>query len=68
MAVDSLADAPKDLLNEHIKHLEKAFTIDTTKLKEITHHFVDELNKGQLHQRPTDVSDRQIVTRHRTER
>ncbi|KAK4128939.1 hypothetical protein N657DRAFT_629942 [Parathielavia appendiculata] len=45
MAVGSLSDAPKDLLKE-IKHLEELFTIDTAKLKEITHHFVDELAKG----------------------
>ena len=45
MAVGSLADAPKDLLNE-IKQLEKLFSIDTAKLKEITEHFVNELTKG----------------------
>ena len=54
MAVASLHDAPnKDLVNE-IKRLEELFTIDTAKLKEITHHFVDELTKGELHQRPTN--------------
>jgi hexokinase len=36
---------PKDLLAE-IKTLEEALTIDTAKLKEITHHFVSELEKG----------------------
>lgn len=46
MAVGSLADAPKDLLNE-IKQLEDQFTIDTAKLKEITNHFVNELTKGE---------------------
>lgn len=46
MTVGSLADAPKDLLNE-IEHLEKLFTIDTAKLKEITQHFVNELTKGE---------------------
>jgi hexokinase len=46
MAVGSLADAPKDLLKE-IKHLEELFTVDTAKLKEITHHFVGELEKGE---------------------
>jgi hexokinase len=46
MAVGSLADAPKDLLNE-IKQLENQFTIDKAKLKEITNHFVNELTKGQ---------------------
>lgn len=45
MAVGSLADAPKDLLNE-IKHLEGLFTVDTAKLKQITDHFVNELEKG----------------------
>ncbi len=47
MAVGSLVDAPKDLLNE-IKHLEDLFTIDTPKLKEITAHFVNELTKGEF--------------------
>jgi hexokinase len=51
MAVASL---PKNLTNE-IKRLEELFTLDTAKLKEITHHFVDELTKGELHQRPTNV-------------
>jgi hypothetical protein len=46
MAVGSLADAPKDLLNE-IKKLEELLTIDTPKLKEITSHFVNELTKGE---------------------
>ena len=46
MAVGSLADAPKDLLNE-IKQLEDQFTIDKAKLKEITNHFVNELAKGE---------------------
>lgn len=46
MAVGSLADAPKDLLRE-IKELEDQFTIDTAKLKEITNHFVNELEKGK---------------------
>ncbi|KAL2161600.1 hypothetical protein VTH06DRAFT_8162 [Thermothelomyces fergusii] len=41
----TLADAPKDLVNE-IKRLEELFTVDTAKLKEITNHFVKELAKG----------------------
>ncbi len=65
MAVCSRSDAPKDLLDE-IKHLEALFAIDTAKLKEITHHFVDELTKGGWHQRPTNGSDRQALTRHRS--
>jgi hexokinase len=57
MAVGTLADAPKDLLDE-IKRLEQLFTIDTAKLKEITNHFVNELTKGKLvsASRPTDPS------------
>ncbi|KAI1436774.1 hexokinase [Xylaria sp. CBS 124048] len=41
----SMADVPRDLLAE-IQQLEKAFTVDTPKLKEITKHFVSELEKG----------------------
>lgn len=42
----SMADVPKDLLQE-IKKLEQYFTIETPKLKEITEHFVLELEKGK---------------------
>lgn len=41
----SMADVPDDLL-EQIKYLEKIFTVDQAKLKEITNHFVKELEKG----------------------
>ncbi|KAI1812993.1 hexokinase [Poronia punctata] len=41
----SMADVPKDLLAE-IKALEEAFTVPSEKLKEITSHFVSELEKG----------------------
>ena len=41
-----MADVPKDLL-DHIKHLEEIFTVDQKKLKEITEHFVKELEKGR---------------------
>lgn len=41
----SMADMPKDLLQE-IKKLEEQFTVDATKLKQITDHFVKELAKG----------------------
>lgn len=41
-----MADVPEDLLTQ-IKYLEKIFTVDRTKLKEITNHFVNELGKGQ---------------------
>jgi hexokinase len=41
----SKADIPKDLLAQ-IRQLEKDFTVPTSKLKEITDHFVSELTKG----------------------
>ena len=41
-----MADVPDDLL-EQIKNLEKIFTVEQAKLKEITTHFVKELDKGQ---------------------
>ena len=41
-----MADVPKDLL-EQIKELERIFTVDKAKLKEITDHFGDELAKGR---------------------
>jgi hexokinase len=47
MALGSLENAPKDLLNE-IKTLEELFTVDTPKLKQITEHFVNELTKGEF--------------------
>lgn len=40
-----MADVPKDLLQQ-IKELEEIFTVDQAKLKEITNHFVKELEKG----------------------
>ena len=42
----SMADVPEDLL-EQIKYLEKIFTVDRAKLKEVTDHFVKELDKGE---------------------
>ena len=44
-AQGSMADIPKDLL-EQIKELERIFTVDQAKLKEIVQHFVKELEKG----------------------
>lgn len=41
----SMADVPHDLMHE-IKKLEELFTVDTTKLKSITDHFIGELTKG----------------------
>lgn len=46
-SVGSMADVPKDLLQQ-IKELERQFTVPKEKLKEITNHFVSELNKGEL--------------------
>jgi len=45
MTTGSFADVGKDLRKE-IENLERLFTIDTAKLKEITNHFVNELEKG----------------------
>ncbi|KAI9673936.1 MAG: hexokinase A [Caeruleum heppii] len=41
----SMADVPKDLLQQ-IKELERLFTVDRDKLKQITTRFVSELSKG----------------------
>ena len=41
-----MADVPDDLL-EQIKYLEKIFTVDKAKLKEVTTQFVKELVKGK---------------------
>lgn len=43
----SMADVPQDLL-EQIQELEKLFTVDQAKLKEVTEHFVKELTKGKF--------------------
>lgn len=47
VTLGSMADVPQDLL-EQIKELERIFTVDQKKLKEITDHFVKELTKGKL--------------------
>ena len=44
--VGSKADVPKELLAQ-IQYLEDLFTVDTKKLKEITDHFITELDKGK---------------------
>jgi len=44
--IGSMADVP-DVLLDQIKYLEKIFTVDQTKLKEVTNHFVKELEKGK---------------------
>ncbi|KAK3354316.1 hexokinase [Neurospora tetraspora] len=41
----TLDNIPKDLRKE-IEHLERLFTVDGAKLKEVTNHFVNELEKG----------------------
>lgn len=45
----SFADIPKSLLGE-IKALEEMLTVPTAKLKQITDHFVKELEKGMSQQ------------------
>lgn len=42
-----MADVPKYLLDQ-IKELERLFTVDQAKLKEVTNHFVKELEKGKF--------------------
>lgn len=42
----SMADLPKNLLEE-AKHLEEHFLVPASKLKEITNHFISELEKGE---------------------
>lgn len=37
---------PQNLL-EQVKHFEMIFTVDTAKLKEVSDHFVKELEKGK---------------------
>ena len=41
-----MADMPRDL-KEQIEKLEQIFVVPTKKLKEITDHFVKELEKGE---------------------
>ena len=40
-----MADVPQDIISE-IASLERLFTLDTAKLKEITEQFIDELKQG----------------------
>lgn len=47
MSPGSFADVPKDLLQE-IQQLEEQFTVSPEKLKQITDHFVSELDKGKM--------------------
>ena len=48
-----MADVPDDLL-EQIRYLEKIFTVDKAKLKEVTTQFIKELVKGKS----SAISDR----------
>lgn len=45
--IGSMADLPKNLLEE-AKHLEEVFLVPASKLKEITDHFITELDKGEF--------------------
>lgn len=56
-----MADVPKDLL-EQIKELERLFTVDQAKLKEVTERFVKELDKGTADS-PRVVKSVLIITR-----
>ncbi len=47
VSTGSFADVPEDLLAQ-IQYLEKIFTVDKAKLKEVTNHFVKELDKGRF--------------------
>lgn len=47
LTIGSLAGVPPSLRAE-IESLERQFTIDQTKLKQITHRFVSELAKGRV--------------------
>lgn len=40
-----MADVPQDM-QKQIKRLEEIFTVPTAKLKEITEHFIGELDRG----------------------
>ena len=46
-----MADVPQDLLDQ-IKELERLFTVNQPKLREVTDHFVKELEKGKSWLRP----------------
>lgn len=54
-----MADVPEDLLTQ-IKHLEEVFTVDGAKLKEVTAHFVKELEKGQSLWRPHYLIEQRV--------
>jgi hexokinase len=51
-----MADMPRDL-KEQIEKLEEIFVVPTKKLKEITDHFVKELEKGLSVEGGSIVSD-----------
>jgi hexokinase len=61
----SMADVPKDLAEE-INKLENLFTVEPSKLKEITNHFVSELAKGTIHAQRDSL--RYELTRSRSQR
>jgi hexokinase len=49
-----MADVPQDLLSQ-IQRLEELFTVSGEKLKEITDHFVSELERGLREENATIV-------------
>jgi hexokinase len=54
-----MADMPRDL-KEQIEKLEEIFVVPTKKLKEITDHFVKELEKGLSPEGGSIVSGLQV--------
>jgi hexokinase len=60
-----MADVPKDLAEE-ITKLENLFTVQPSKLKEITNHFVSELAKGTMRAQTNIL--RYELTRSRSQR
>jgi hexokinase len=53
---DSFSNVPSDLMAQ-IERFEELFTVGTSKLKEITDHFVSELKKGLTAEGGDIVSD-----------
>lgn len=53
--VGSFADVPQNLI-EHIKTFEDLFTVDGGKLKQVSDHFVKELEKGKSDHYPASTS------------
>ena len=55
-----MADVPEDLLQQ-VKHLEEIFSLERAKLKEITDHFVTELEKGMSNRGSFDKGSEELM-------